>query len=126
MISFTGRSDIFPLSSLLSQPFGCAATLNGSGFHELHVERDRDLVADQDAAGLQRGIPRQPVILAVDPGGGRQPDTRIAPGILRRLGRAFDSESDSASHAMDRQVALHRQLTVAAAPDLRRPEAQRW
>ena len=72
MICLTGRRDIvFPFCRRDKHAVGryALAALNISSLHELHVEREGDFVADQNAAGFKRGVPGQAEVFAIDLGG---------------------------------------------------------
>ena len=60
-----------------------------SGLHELDIERDGDLVTNQNAAGLERSVPRQAEVLAIDRGDRGDWDPGITPWILRRWSWPF-------------------------------------
>src|SRR5439155_21576857 len=68
------------------------------------LELQRDLVADQDAAALERGVPGDAVVLAVDRDRALEADALVAERVL---GRAFELERDRdrVGHALDGQVA---------------------
>src|SRR6476660_10651207 len=70
------------------------------------VERDLHLVADDDAAGLERGVPRETPVFPVDAGGGSSTDACEAPWILHFRSRAIHLQHDCAGHAAYRQIAL--------------------
>src|SRR5215207_291609 len=55
------------------------------------LELEGDLVADQDAAGLERGVPGDAVVLAVDDGRAFEPSSQVA---VRVGGRALELERD--------------------------------
>src|SRR5690606_5456561 len=85
----------------------------GSGLLDgLDVQVDGDVLADQDAAGFQHGVPLEIEIFTVDPGGGLDGDALVAPGILAGT---FDTglERNLAGDAPDRQVADDLQFTAA-------------
>src|SRR3954454_1666908 len=68
------------------------------------LELQEDLVADQDAAGLQRGVPGDAVVLAVDAHRALEPGAQVA----ERVGReALELERDGnrLTDALDGQVA---------------------
>src|SRR5690606_10618976 len=64
------------------------------------LERDPDLVADEDATGLEGGVPGEAVLLAGDLGSGGEADA----GVAERVGgRAvvLDLEGGGLRHAVD-------------------------
>src|SRR5450631_1724107 len=120
MICRTGRSDM-TLPSFLCLRSGSAARRisfarisypNFLRLDELHIQRDGYFLADQNTAGFERCVPGQAEVLAVDLGGGRNRDSRIAPRILRRGRGAFCREYCLARDAMNRQTAFHCQFPV--------------
>jgi len=81
--------------------------------NELDVKGDGNLIAYQEAAGLERGIPSQPEVLAIDLRGGRETDARVSPGIFAgALGLQWQT-STGLVHAVDGQVAGYLVLSVA-------------
>src|SRR3954451_15013315 len=68
------------------------------------LELQDDLVADQDAAGLQRGVPGDAVVLAADGHRALEADPLVAVRVLRG---AFELERDGdpVGHVLDGQVA---------------------
>jgi hypothetical protein len=60
-----------------------------SGFDELEIESDGDVLADENSAGFESGVPREPEVLAINLGRGRETDARVAPRVLSGRGRAF-------------------------------------
>jgi hypothetical protein len=67
----TGRWPISPLRS------GLGGYRSG-GFDRGYLELEGDLVTDQDAAGLEGGVPGDAVVLAVDDRGAFEPDPQVA------------------------------------------------
>src|ERR1700686_1325289 len=128
MICLTGRSDIGFLflppgnTSLGRVPGG----LDNLSFHELDVERDGHLVANENAAGLERRVPGQAEVFAIDLRGRRYRNSRVSPGILCRRGGAFNGKEYLASDAPNGQVALDGQFSVPDKADARGLEGQRW
>src|ERR1700745_3856990 len=53
------------------------------GLHELDIESDSDLVANQNAASLEGSVPGQSEILTIDLCGRRDRNSGVAPWILR-------------------------------------------
>src|SRR6267142_5924384 len=110
MICLTGRSDI--RFSFLPSGNTSLGRVPGDPdnlrLHELDVERNGHLVANQNATGLKRGVPSQAEVFTVDLRGRRYRNSRVAPGILRRWGWAFNGEYDFARDAPNDQVALYR------------------
>jgi hypothetical protein len=72
------------------------------GLHELCFESNGDLVADQNATSLERSVPRQAEVLAVDLCARRDRNSGVAPGVLRRWSWPFNREADLAGNATDR------------------------
>ena len=70
-----------------------------------------DLVADEHAAGLERRVPLDAEVLAVDRAGRREPGLGVAPRVLADAAE-LEVERDRPGDALDRQVAV--QLVVAA------------
>src|SRR4051812_44452450 len=106
--------------------FGCARRAYDSGLHELHVERDGDLVSDENAAGLERCVPGEAEILAIDLGGCRQSNARVAPRVFACRGRSLDREHHAAAHSMDRELAGDGELSVSPALYALGGKAQGW
>src|SRR5712664_2374607 len=119
-----GRSDM-TFSFLRHTAFDVWRTANDSGLYELGIEVDRHIVTDENAAGLQRSVPRQAELFAVDFRCRRESQARIAPWILSGWGRSFNGKYHLAGDAANGQVALDRQFSVAGAGDTRRLEEQR-
>src|ERR1700731_2420038 len=94
------------------------------GLHELYIESDGDLVADQNATSLECSVPGQAEVLAVDLCARRNRNSGVAPGILRRWRWPFNRKADFARHAPDSQVAFHQQFSLAREVDARRLEVQ--
>jgi hypothetical protein len=70
------------------------------------IELDLDILADQEAAGLERCIPGQVEVLAVDLGpGGPGSDLGAEWGLATAL--IFGFQRDRASDAADRQIAVN-------------------
>src|SRR4029077_4505742 len=105
MICLTGRSDISaPFYDLDERP--CRSTVDRSSLYKLSVKRDSHLVADEDAAALEYRVPGQAEVFAVDLGGCRDCNSRIAPGILRGWRGPFNCKRHLAGDAANGQVAL--------------------
>src|SRR6266568_8340267 len=91
MTCLTERSDIG--TSFLSpetRPKPAPGGLARSGLYELDIERNGDFVTNENATGLERRVPGQAEVFAVDLGRSRGRDPGIAPGILRRRGWPFN------------------------------------
>src|SRR5215216_2946561 len=87
----------------------------------LDLELEADLLAHQDTAALERGVPGEAEVLAVDLGAGREAGPAAAP----RVGRptvVLDVESDRPGDAVDGQVAGEREVTGRAPLDPVAPE----
>src|SRR5438067_11568138 len=81
--------------------------------YELDVELDGDVLADEEPAGLEGGVPGEAEVLAVDGGGGREPGAGAAP----RIGRdavELDVEGHRLGHAVDGEVAVERPAGAVA------------
>jgi hypothetical protein len=76
------------------------------GLHELDIESDGNLVSNQNAAGLEGGVPGQAEVFSVDLCTRRDCDPCVAPGILGRWCRTLYREADLASDAVDSEVAF--------------------
>src|SRR5215216_1765973 len=88
--------------------------LLGRRLHGLHFELDLDALAHQHTAGLERLVPREPEVLALDGRLGDEPDALVAPRILG-LAAVFDVERDLPRHVADGELAAD---AVAVVPDL--------
>src|SRR5687768_3568865 len=101
-----------------SAPYGAdpgsgAGCSSGSGCLDRgDLELERDLVADQDAAGLERGVPGDAPVLAVDDDRALEADALVAERVG---GRALEGEvdRDGAGDALDGEVALDPHHVVA-------------
>ena len=96
------------------------AAARGQALDGRDVERDLDLVADEDAAGLERGVPGQAVVLARDLERGLEAGARVAERVGRGAGE-LGGELDVAGHAVDGEVADD-DVVVAVRADARRGE----
>src|SRR5438552_4131166 len=110
MTCLTERSDIVtsflsPESALNQRP------ASGSGLYELDIERNGDLVTNENAASLKRRVPGQAEVFPVDLGRRRGRDPGIAPGILRWRGWPFKCKGHLAGNAPDGQVAVDLQFS---------------
>src|SRR6185437_2481437 len=94
-----------------------------SALKQLDFQADLDLVPDQHAASLERLVPAQAEILAVDLAGGLEAAAGAAPGIFGDGGGCFDRERDWLGHAMDGEIAGHA-VAIAVRADLRGAEGQ--
>src|ERR1700746_2169094 len=107
-------------SSLESSVLNCSATHIGNraltarqlGLHELDIESDGDLVTNQNAAGLEGGVPGQSEVLSIDLCGCGDRNSRVAPGILRGWRWPFNGKADVPGNATDGQVAFDRQFSI--------------
>src|SRR5688572_30576787 len=88
---------------------------------EFEVDGDLHLVPYHDAARLERLIPVQPEILAIDRRRGAETDAFAAPGVLAASAR-LDRKRDRSCRVTNRQVAGHRELTAVRSGDARAPE----
>src|SRR5205823_9926563 len=82
---------------------GASRSVTG-GLDRGDLELQGHLVADQDAAGLERGVPGDAVVLAVDGDRALEADPQVAERVL---GRALEAERDRdrVGHALDGEVA---------------------
>src|SRR6185437_9615349 len=95
-----------------------------SGLHELQVERDGDIFADEDTARLESGIPGEAEIFAIDFCYSGEPDSRVAPRVFALRRGPFRFESDWARDAMNGKLPGDLQLIVASPLDAARTERQ--
>src|ERR1700751_67062 len=96
-----------------------------SRLYELNIQGDGDFLAYKNAAGLKRGIPFQPEILALDLCRRLQTDARVPPRVFRLSRRSLDCQRNGSRPAMNAEVTLYRQFLFRFAGDLRRFERQR-
>src|SRR4051794_14969966 len=68
------------------------------------VELELDLVRDEDATGLEGGVPADAPVLAVDGRGALEPGADVAEGVLRGAG-GLEDDGDRLGDALDGQVA---------------------
>ena len=92
----------------------------GSGaLDRADVEVQLDPLGDEHAAGLERGVPGQAPVLAVDGGAALEADAQVAEGVTGRAG-LLELDRDRLGDALDGQVA-------GDDPGGRRPRAPpRW
>ena len=79
---------------------------------QFHFQRDRDLVAHQQAARLERHVPHQAEILPIDLRNRGRSRLHIAPGVFHFWRRPFDSQRDLPRHSVNRQVPNHLPLAI--------------
>src|SRR5712692_283587 len=127
MICLIGRSDmVFPFCRQEARRLDVArGGLDNSSLHELDVERDGHLVANENATSLERGVPGQAEVFTVDLCGSRYRNSGIAPRILRWRGWTFNGKDHLASDSANGQVALDGQFSVPSKADARGLEEQR-
>ena len=77
------------------------------------VELELDLLGDEDAAGLERGVPGQAPVLAVEGGRALEADAQVAEGVLGRAG-LLEGDGDGLGDALDGQVAGDRPVVAVA------------
>ena len=77
--------------------------------HGLDLDLDLDLLADEQAAGLESLVPGKPERLAVDLGGGREADTLAAPQVGDDT-HEFRVEGHLTRDPVDGEIALQRPL----------------
>src|SRR5688572_7853290 len=93
-----------------------------SGLHELSVEADRYILADQYSACFKSGVPRQPEILPVDLCHSREAYPSVAPRILSGRSRTLHIEHHLPRDAVDREITRDCQFVIAFALDAGRTE----
>src|SRR3954471_6838426 len=95
------------MSGLLLDPFG--------------VDDELDLVADDNAAGLEREVPLEAPLFAAHFGLGAEADAGVAPrGSLRS--EVLTLERDRAGHAADSEITVQDEFAVAVVFDVGRRE----
>src|SRR5437867_843887 len=87
-----------------------SALLDGLGF-----DLDGDLLADEDAAGLEGLVPAEAERLPVELGLGREAEADAAPGV-GRAALEGELERDRLGHALDREVAIDDVVALARLP----------
>ena len=93
MICLTGRSDIgFSFCREETRRLDVPGDPDNLSLHELDVERDGHLVANENTAGLKRRVPGQAEVFTVDLRCRRYRNSGGAPGILCRRGWAFNGK----------------------------------
>src|SRR5271169_5860345 len=80
------------------------AASSGLRFYKLDIDRDRHLVANQNAACLQGRVPDQAKIFPVDPGGGGNSEPSVAPWVLDGSAGTLDLKYHVTSDAVDGKV----------------------
>src|SRR5947208_1419971 len=65
IICLTGLNDI--AFTFLRYTFDVCRAVNDSGPHELDFQSDDRIIADENAAGFRRRVPRQPEVFMLDP-----------------------------------------------------------
>src|SRR5712671_8182370 len=95
-----------------------------SSLHKLCVKRDGHVIAHKNTPCLQRSVPGQAEIFAVDLRGCRESQACIAPWIFGCRRRSFHVEYHTSSDPADGQVSCHSKVSVASASDSRRLERQ--
>src|SRR5260370_16120901 len=111
MTCLTERSDIGTSFLSPETPKPAPGAWTRSGPYELGIERNGNLVTNQNAAGLQRRVPGQAEVFAVDLGRRRGRDPGKSPGILRRRCWPFNRKRHLAGNAPDGQVAVDFQFS---------------
>src|SRR3546814_13490630 len=77
----------------------------------LQLELERHVLADEDAAGLQRGVPRETEVLAVDDGLRRSAGLVIAVGVAAETAEV-EGERHGLGRAADGQIAVHEEVAA--------------
>src|SRR5579864_9358659 len=85
-----------------------AFTATRLGLHELDIESEGDLVANENAASLEGSVPGQSEVLTIDLCGRRDRNSGVAPRILRRWCGPFNVEADFVGYATNGQIAFDR------------------
>src|SRR5690349_11607731 len=67
------------------------------------VELELDLLGDEDAAGLERGVPGEAPVLAVDAGAALEADAQVAERVAGRAGR-LEGDRDRLGLPLDGQL----------------------
>src|SRR6266566_7084656 len=88
----------------------------------LGLDVDGDLVADDDAAALDRGVPADPEVVPVDDGGRAEAQASATPRVVPETAD-LDLQGDRLGDAADREVAVDQEV-IAVRPDAGRPERQ--
>src|SRR3954447_1988937 len=70
------------------------------GLDRRDVELELDLVRDEHAAGLERGVPAEPPLLAVQGGCTLEADAGVAERVLGRAGE-LERDGDRVGDALD-------------------------
>src|SRR5512140_2413485 len=80
----------------------------GGGYllHGLELDRDLDLLADEHAARLERGVPDEAELAAVEGRLGGEARALVAPRVLARAGE-LGVQDDLLLHAVELEVARH-------------------
>src|ERR1041384_7588473 len=94
-------------------------------FQELGVDHDAHVLADQDTTGLERHVPAEVKVFAVDPRGGAEAQSLTAPRILG-LTLERSVERGLARDTMDRDVTDETKLLLDVALDPLSDERDRW
>jgi hypothetical protein len=103
-----------------------AFTATRLGLCELDIESDRNLVTNQNSAGLEGSIPGQAKVFSVDLCGRGDRNPGVTPWILGRWRWPFDRKADLAGNATDGQVAFDFQLSIPDDADALGFEMQGW
>ena len=96
---------VLPFGYGVGRSLDYAAT-GGGLLHGLELDRDLDLLADEHAAGLERGVPDEPEVAAVERGLGGEAGALVAPRVLAGAGE-LGVEDHLALHAVQLEVARH-------------------
>src|SRR5436853_410922 len=111
MTSGTGVRSWLTTSAMSTRPAGvrCSVLLDG-----LDLELEAGLLAHENAAALEGGIPGEAEVLTVDLGAGREAGPTAAPGVGRPT-VVLDVEGDGLGHAVDGEV-THEAETARRVP----------
>src|SRR5207245_9424209 len=102
----------------------CSGDRGLGGRDGLDGQFDTDALADEEPAGLERHVPGEPEVLAVDVGGGAEPDTLVAHGGAPAAVEV-DLQGDGPAGAAHAQVAHELPGVVAQWPHRGRSEGDR-
>src|SRR6187455_2023585 len=99
---------------------GVASGVVGADGRDLELQGH--LLADEDTARLERGVPVHAPVLAVDGRPTLEPDAVVAERVDGRTG-VVEVDAHRLGHALDREVADHTVFGITGLLDRRRPEA---
>src|SRR4029077_11766551 len=122
-----GAGSVITSASARTAPLSPTAftsrNLRGGLLHRLDFGLNLDAISDEHAAGLERLIPRQTEVLAIDRRRRRERGADVAPRVLR-LAVLFDAKHHLARDAPDCQIADDIDLVARSWLDARADETQ--